>query len=665
MAINVGQLVVDMRAETTALVGDLGKAERALGISVGKMHRSLQVPQQAISGLGRAFAAMGVSIGALSLGALVGQVRSLVEAVGGLGELSQQLGVTTDTLQALQYAAVDAGVGAEQLETGLARLTRTIGDAAAGEQEAIDAFERGGIEFLNYTGTARKTEDVLREVAERIKTATSEAERAAIATDFFGKSGQRLIPILMGGADGFDEYVRAAKQAGVMHSPEEIARMDAAADAWARWDYVMAKWGQTLAISVIGPIADWLDTSDQMLAHVREITDEMSASERALAATLNARAQRIGALPEWVGKPPFFDTGGDRGTTGFTGSAGIFPAPDGGGGDGAIREAERRAEAIRRVVAALELERDNLDRTAEEQRIYNELAKAGVDIASEHGQEIAALVSEIERRAEAEREMQELLAAEQALMEEGRALTESLRTPQEIYAAQLARLAELKAANAIGDETMARATAQYTEELQAAIGTQEEIAESTEELNVNVEQFGSLIADAALGLRDWGDVAKAVFQEAIQWLQQYIEMAASTKSLGGGGGLFDAILGLFGGGSDIGDGIFGSTGGFLHFGGPRAGGGPVSAGSAYLVGERGPELFMAAASGSILPTERLADLGGGGPVFHIDARGASVEAVARLEQMVARLHGSIEGRAVAAAVDARVRGGRVGAAFRR
>ena len=41
--------------------------------------------------------------------------------------------------------------------------------------------------------------------------------------------------------------------------------------------------------------------------------------------------------------------------------------------------------------------------------------------------------------------------------------------------------------------------------------------------------------------------------------------------------------------------------GFLHFGGPRAAGGPVSPGKAYLVGERGPEIFAPGQSGSIIP----------------------------------------------------------------
>jgi hypothetical protein len=48
------------------------------------------------------------------------------------------------------------------------------------------------------------------------------------------------------------------------------------------------------------------------------------------------------------------------------------------------------------------------------------------------------------------------------------------------------------------------------------------------------------------------------------------------------------------------------------FGGPRANGGPVSAGKAYMVGERGPELFVPNAGGSIVPNERMSAGGSGG-----------------------------------------------------
>lgn len=60
----------------------------------------------------------------------------------------------------------------------------------------------------------------------------------------------------------------------------------------------------------------------------------------------------------------------------------------------------------------------------------------------------------------------------------------------------------------------------------------------------------------------------------------------------------------------------------------KATGGPVSAGTPYLVGERGPELFVPGTSGGIMPNNRLGNMGGGvtvAPVYNIDARGATAE----------------------------------------
>lgn len=62
---------------------------------------------------------------------------------------------------------------------------------------------------------------------------------------------------------------------------------------------------------------------------------------------------------------------------------------------------------------------------------------------------------------------------------------------------------------------------------------------------------------------------------------------------------------------------------------PRAIGGPVSGGSPYLVGERGPELFIPGTSGAIVPNGALAGVTIA-PVYNVDARGASADLVAAL-----------------------------------
>lgn len=55
------------------------------------------------------------------------------------------------------------------------------------------------------------------------------------------------------------------------------------------------------------------------------------------------------------------------------------------------------------------------------------------------------------------------------------------------------------------------------------------------------------------------------------------------------------------------------------FGGGRAAGGPVSAGTTYLVGENGPELFTSATSGTIIPNNRM---GNSGNTINITVNGA-------------------------------------------
>jgi phage-related minor tail protein len=123
------------------------------------------------------------------------------------------------------------------------------------------------------------------------------------------------------------------------------------------------------------------------------------------------------------------------------------------------------------------------------------------------------------------------------------------------------------------------------------------------------------LADLITGTKDWGDafsdVARGIIADlariaARQWVMLPLMQA---MGLGGGGGMGG------GGGFNIGS-ILGSIltpgGGFGGGGlGKRAGGGAVNAGGAYLIGERGPELFFPGIGGSVMPNHALAGMGGG------------------------------------------------------
>jgi tape measure domain-containing protein len=121
------------------------------------------------------------------------------------------------------------------------------------------------------------------------------------------------------------------------------------------------------------------------------------------------------------------------------------------------------------------------------------------------------------------------------------------------------------------------------------------------------------------------NIAKSFLDMATEIIAQMVIMYA-----------FKQLLGLFGGGAGIApsnnfSGAFsGTTASFnpSSFGmgllPGRAKGGPVSSGQTYMVGERGPELFVPGRSGTIVANDKM---GGGNTnvVVNVDAKGSSVE----------------------------------------
>ncbi|MEN9315490.1 MAG: hypothetical protein RIS35_1883 [Pseudomonadota bacterium] len=103
---------------------------------------------------------------------------------------------------------------------------------------------------------------------------------------------------------------------------------------------------------------------------------------------------------------------------------------------------------------------------------------------------------------------------------------------------------------------------------------------------------------------------RGMLRSFIDSIRQMLAQAAAAR-------IFDALKGM---GSGKG-GIIGSVVGAI-FG--RASGGPVNAGQPYIVGEKGPELFVPGSSGGIVPNHAM----GGvtvAPVYNIDARGATAD----------------------------------------
>lgn len=182
--------------------------------------------------------------GAFALGAVVDGLsrfrdatRQAIDAVGGLGEAASAAGVTTATLQEYRYIATQVGLSNQEMDKGLAQLTRRLGEAAQGSKEPTEALKRLGLTLDDVKG--KEAGDVIPLLAEGMAKIPDAANRAAIATDLFGKAGQKLMPLLEGGRASVDGLREAAHKLGVVMSEEAIKRADEAADMIAAQERVV------------------------------------------------------------------------------------------------------------------------------------------------------------------------------------------------------------------------------------------------------------------------------------------------------------------------------------------------------------------------------------------------------------------------------------------
>ena len=162
------------------------------------------------------------------------------------------------------------------------------------------------------------------------------------------------------------------------------------------------------------------------------------------------------------------------------------------------------------------------------------------------------------------------------------------------------------------------------DEIDEEIDSMSELAEATDKLNestkdmrTNFERIGESIASgvtdnitaAIQGTKTLGDAAKAILNDLSSSL---IRLGVNT--------LLSKIPG-FGG---------------LPILGTRSKGGPVRTGGSFVVGEKGPELFVPKRSGTIIPNDKL----GGGSTninVNVDASGSSVQGDAQQSKELGRV----------------------------
>ncbi len=230
--------------------------------------------------LGAVKAGLGLLVsGAVKAGeGLAEIVTKTVETASALNDTSIALGVTTDAIQELGYAAQLNGSSVEGMSDGIRKLSINMQAAAGGSEEAAQTFRRLGVQ-ITEGGKLRAADAVLADIADKFKAMPSGARRVAAAVDLFGKSGASLIPTLAEGSGKLAEWRQEARDLGKVLDKETIAAGDELGDSWDR----LKAAADGLRYSIGGPL----------LEGIRESVDATVAWVKANRALLAQRLQGL------------------------------------------------------------------------------------------------------------------------------------------------------------------------------------------------------------------------------------------------------------------------------------------------------------------------------------------------------------------------------------
>ena len=464
---------------------------------------------------------------------------SFFKAADAVNDFAEGSGLAIEEVLALQSAMVQSGKEADNAAQMWDRFSVTLGAAADGQKEQADLFKELGVSIADAGGLLRPEIDIFRDLTSVLSGMSAGAERARLQVQLFGKQFGNL----------------------------DISKIDQLSRNTDKFSGEAKK--GVLAIGEIG------DAIDQM-------------TEKAKIGFLTLMGK---ARDAYTGIKKFLGFGEEEPAV----PAPVVGVTQGGRQSGtrvkAVKDsgAESAAKALKTYLEGLDAQILKL-KEGEEAALRFEAAKQGGPAGLAKMEEIIRL-----RREEAEQQ-EEMQRLTKEASQELAAMDDLRRFNLELRLKQIEREIELQKEMAqVLNEVQAQAEITANKELEDMMEKKKAASEELdllEDIRDGYKSIGTTIVEAFMS----GKSAADAFKSALSSLLQKLASRSLDKFL-------DAIFKSdIKGAPSLFENFMSNVPVLGNLFGKRAGGGPVNSGAPYLVGERGPELFVPSMAGQVVPS---------------------------------------------------------------
>ena len=233
---------------------------------------------------GAVAAAAMAAVTAAVIGVITGlsdMIKETAEYGDEVDKMSQKLGLSTDAYQEWDYVLSLAGTEMSSMSTGLKTLTNKLDDAKNGSESAQAMFAALGLSMDDIANMSR--EEAFEAVIYGFQGMADSTERAALANDLFGKSGQELAPLFNQTREETEAQIKAAREYGMVMSEDAVEASAEFQDSLETMQRTMNGFKRNMVSGFLPSVSSAMDgfteilagNTEEGIALIQEATDEM------------------------------------------------------------------------------------------------------------------------------------------------------------------------------------------------------------------------------------------------------------------------------------------------------------------------------------------------------------------------------------------------------
>lgn len=306
--LSAGQVSLAVKPDTSTFAGEL-KGKILGGISgVGEgMGGAILGGLKTMAG---PIAAVAAGFGVEKL--VEGSIKSFETFAGTVKTMQRISGGSVEEVSGLAGAMKLAGVDASNVTGAITIFSKKLGTAGQDAKATAAMNNLFGESIKDANGHVKSMAELLPGLADRFKDMPNGAEKTALATQLFGRSGAQLIPVLNKGSEGIAELTDKAKQMGLTLDESAMAKFNESKKASREFAATMEGLQITLGQAFL-PVLEAVQNAFRdfliplitkatgfVKAHQKQFDDLANTIKGALMPIVSTLLDTIGNLTKWI-----------------------------------------------------------------------------------------------------------------------------------------------------------------------------------------------------------------------------------------------------------------------------------------------------------------------------------------------------------------------------